>query len=187
MTDLCPTCRGSFPHAPGYQCVPVADLASPQPDTGGPYAGTRTAMDGPIAASPQPDTAPRMMQGIWPKEVGADTVCLADLPDTAPEGPTVRMVNEDCMEGDCEDSPAPGEWCSHTDIVSLPEAVRIFVREEMAMAAPHGYMPGPVADRVAERVAAALNGAPATDSERAVIDAADAVARLRSERNKNDG
>jgi len=26
--------------------------ADPQPDTGGPYAGTRTAMDGPIAASP---------------------------------------------------------------------------------------------------------------------------------------
>ena len=32
--------------------------ASPQPDTGGPYVGTRTAMDGPIAASPQSDTAP---------------------------------------------------------------------------------------------------------------------------------
>jgi len=119
-----------------------------------------------------------MMQGIWPKEVGVDTVDMGDLPDTAPEGPwTVNGRFGHLIDGPDE------AW------------IECFVGG------------GTVAPDLARRVAAALNGAPATPAERAVIDAAlalaadgvwigtrftatlvpiliDAVIRLRSERNK---
>ena len=203
MSDPCQTCNGD-PVYHGLGC-PVC------------------------CTSPQPDTAPRMMQGIWPKEVGADTVDLADLPDTAPEGP---VTDRGCVCWAANRTP-PGDdtadhhhagWCPVVDPQpdTVPEGPwtagvhpRNHVTREdgalVAVYAPPGT--GSVDDQVlADWVAAALNGAPATPAERAVIDAErevleqamerpapgswqatrlslaiDHLAGLRSERNKNDG
>lgn len=33
------------------------------------------------------------------------------------DGNLVRVVEAPCLEGDCEDEPAEGEWCSHTRLM----------------------------------------------------------------------
>ena len=112
-TCPCSVCRGSFPHADGYKCAPVVDMASPQPDpcptcNGDPvYHGLGCPV---CCASPQPDTAPEgPVTGrgcvCWAANrtpPGDDTAdhhhagwcpVVDPQPDTAPEGPWT--VDED--------------------------------------------------------------------------------------------
>lgn len=39
-----------------------------------------------------------------------------------PAGEYLLVVEEHCYEGDCEDAPADGEWCSHARLVPTAEA-----------------------------------------------------------------
>jgi len=134
---------------------------------------------------------PSWRQHGWPNDrpVFRHPDLPSPQPDTAPDGPWTKRGTA---------------W---TCLLEHPDGTRLN---------PVSGRIGETSEQVVERVAAALNGAPATPAERAVIDAAEAwglarernlasparnplalvdasvdlssaVARLRSERNKNDG
>jgi len=141
----------------------------------------------PDLASPQPDTAPEddevKITYLTPAEIAsaqegmdaASRIVPVTIPDTAPEGSWTADFNTVI---------GPGDEIIECYVDKYPDT----------LANPD----------LAERVAAALNGAPATPAEKDLIDeeeagcghlcsdcaenaALDAVARLRSERNQTDG
>lgn len=73
-------------------------------------------------AAPVPSTGEDQSGLTWANRVHPDDETGGDQEEL------VRLIDAPCLEGDCEDSPPEGEWCSHTRLVpasKVPEDVEM--------------------------------------------------------------